>query len=747
MKKSHKLCIGLSITCLLVTSMAIFFDAEAVIEMARSTEPTYTLSLDESQKISNASIPSDEEISNTVLTAKNNAITLSGYKIIDKNEGWQTLLPGGYFYNPLDNSPNQNKISGIKSIEYLGNGVLELHYGYSLNGSEIVYSLEETLTPGAPFVFGDEFPSYFYIVNNSDNNVDIIEINIEYSCLASSYPRNNLNVLMIGNSFADDTVFYSARIAASLGITINLYDAYIGGCTINNHYSNITSGSTAYSMRSMNGSSWNYKDNMSLASIVSNKTWNIITFQQASAEIGRSSSYSNLENLVDEVKSYVSGSPKYYWHQTWAYDNDYSEYYDYFSYFHNNQEEMFDAIVDCYNNQVATTGLFEKTVFNGTAIQNIRTSYMGDIFSRDGKHMSQVHGRYVIACNFLSTVLNIDFRLSPAQYIPDGMNRSFLNIANEAIENARRHPHQITNSNYVTSEMDAYDLSNYTEIDAGLVGCSYYYSQDDTKYNERNNHVSGTSNKYASTYRFTEETLPVGSLVFVGEGFGYRPEAWIDDSRQSFRKSEEWNNVIEINEEFWDGYQYRAFNLFKAGKLIVSGECVDEQYDEMFDAFHIFVPNEKMAGLNPKSYNPKYSSDSLIFSNNGLNIDDYQRVHLDPITGFYKCDSYYYLMNSYVDDTAKKFVCTRPFFTANGDLPSGTVLIVDSGYQWRSDCWTEKGTTSRPNNVSTNFTVLNSSFMNPYRRRTFNVSSTYSYYVGQNSIEFMNHFRIYTPII
>ena len=53
-------------------------------------------------------------------------------------------------------------------------------------------------------------------------------------------------------------------------------------------------------------------------------------------------------------------------------------------------------------------------------------------------------------------------------------------------------------------------------------------------------------------------------------------------------------------------------------------------------------------------------------------------------------------MNSYVDGTAQQFVCTRPFFTANEDLPANTVIIVDSGYRWRSDCWIQHGTTTRP---------------------------------------------------
>ena len=154
-----------------------------------------------------------------------------------------------------------------------------------------------------------------------------------------------------------------------------------------------------------------------------------------------------------------------------------------------------------------------------------------------------------------------------------------------------------------------------------------------------------------------------------------------------------------------------------------------------------------MAGLTPKGTNDMYVSDKTLFKSNFVNIDAFERIHLDPITGFYKCDSYYELTNSYVDDTAKKFVCTRPFYSANDDLPENTVIIVDSGYQWRSDCWGDHGSYSpRPNNVAALFTRLDSSFWNGFRRRTFNVSSTSSGYVNQNYIAFMNHMRIYIPI-
>ena len=727
----------LSISLLVVPLVASSFNNA---DIAIGDTNPYTLSLNNNQKITTATTPSEELVSGYVETTLGNKIQLDGMDIIDNNSGWQSILPGGYFYNPVT-----SKIKGISSIKYVGNSSLEMHYGYAPNDEEIIYSTAINLTANSEYLF-DNRPSYIYLKNAGNSNVDITSLSISYSCEEQDYPNNNLKVLMIGNSFADDTVYYLERIANSIGINIEFYDAYIAGCTIDTHYSNIKSGATSYSMRSMIGASWNYQNNMSLGDIVTYKPWDIITFQQASAAVGRNTSYGNLINLVNEVKARVTGTPKYYWHQTWAYDNDYSEYYDYFSYFNNDQVTMFNAIVDCYNSCVASTNLFEKTIFNGTAIQDIRTSYMGDNFSRDGKHVSHVHGRYTLSANFLATAFDIDFELTPINYLPDGMNRSFLKLLNETIKNVRKNPLAITNSQLIDEDIAEYDLNNYEEIDAGLVGCSFYNCTDSSKYNIRINHTQDTSNKYVTSYRFTQSMLPIGSIIYCREGYGYRPEAWINDSVQSSRKSETSQNILVVDNEFWNGYQYRAFNIFKSGKLSLSGQYVDEQYDEIFDAFHIYVPKDKMGGLTPKTNNPYYYSDSNRFNNYGKNIDDYHRLHLDPITGFYKCDELYYLMNKYVDNTAQKFVCTRPFYTNKNDLPAGSIILLDSGYQWRSDCWGAQGTYSpRPNNVQNEFYVVDSSFTSPFRRRTFNISKTNGQLVGQDSIDFMNHFRIYVP--
>ena len=704
----------------------------------------YQLTLNSSNRIYNgSSFSGSSPVTGTVYTTLNNSINLSGYNITAYNGGWQTILPNGYIYNQIDSTIDHNKISGIKSITYTGNSTLSLHYGYSANNTTQFYGLEKTLTSGTEFVFDEgDTPSYFYLKNNGSVNVNIQNLSIKYSCSEQYYPRNQLNVLMIGNSFSDDTLYYAKEIANSYGININIYDAYIAGCTLNTHYSNLQNNTATYSMRSTQGTTWVYKDNMSLGEIIDFEDWDIVTFQQASAEIGRPESYSNLSNLVSLVRTRVGQHPKFYWYQTWAYDWDYMEYYDYYAYFNNNQTTMYNAINSCYQNQVAPLNLFDKTIYAATAVQNMRTSFMKDTISRDGKHMSMVHGRYLLGLNFLSNVLDIDLDLSPCAYLPEGVNSSFTAVANESVRNARKTPLAVTNSIYTQTEMDNYNLTNYSEIDVGFVGNSFYNSTDPSYYWDRQGNLSGSSNCYVTTKKFQSNTLPVGSIVFCPEGFGFRPEAWDSQMSQGLRPNEQYDNAFEITSSFWNGYQYRAFNIFKCGKGTLLG-----QFNQIFDGFKIFVPNNAInSSIVLKNTNTYASQDRALFTAQYMNFDAYDRYFIDPIIGFYKCDSYANLQNSYVDSTAQKFVCTRPFFTSNGDLPENTIIVCDSGYQWRSDCWGAYGpTSSRPGNISAQFTRLDANFMNNWRIRTFNFSKTNSGTVGQNQIQFANSVRIYIP--
>ena len=423
MMNKKLLLIGVSTTLLFGSFIGVLLNQSA--PTVKSTNGTISLIL-ENNKISTETSPYNEEISSIINTNLGNQLEIKASNVIDYQEGWQTILPNGYFYNPLNSSAFKNKITGITSIKFESeeNKTLSLYYGTSLDNTSVMYSHEKTLTPNVSYNLENESPNYFYIKNNNNSNVDIDSFSITYSCIETNYPKQDLNILMIGNSFADDTIFYAVRVAASYGINLNIYNSYISGCTIDQHYNNLLNDTASYSMRSMNGNTWDYQDNMTLASIINSHTWDIVTFQQASAEVGRPTTYSNLSNLVSEVRTLVGASPKFYWHQTWAYDSDYHDYYDYFAYFNNDQVTMYNAIVDCYENQVLPLGVFEGMIPAGTAVQNLRTSYMKETTSRDGKHMSSVHGRYLLALNFVSTIYDIDLDMSPCSYLPLEANAS-----------------------------------------------------------------------------------------------------------------------------------------------------------------------------------------------------------------------------------------------------------------------------------------------------------------------------------
>ena len=83
------------------------------------------------------------------------------------------------------------------------------------------------------------------------------------------------------------------------------------------------------------------------------------------------------------------------WHQTWAYSKDST--HKKFPNYGNDQTKMYNAIVDCVKDLMKEYH-FDILIPSGTAIQNARTSSLGDTFNRDGYHLERTYGRYTAAC-------------------------------------------------------------------------------------------------------------------------------------------------------------------------------------------------------------------------------------------------------------------------------------------------------------------------------------------------------------
>ena len=111
---------------------------------------------------------------------------------------------------------------------------------------------------------------------------------------------------------------------------------------------------------------------------------------------------------------------------------------------------MYHAILDAVKTCVLPRNEFVLLFHVGTAIQNARTSYLGDTLTRDGFHLSIPFGRYIAALTWGrvltgKSVENID-------YAPMEIDERLKAIAIESVENAIKNPFEVTQSIFTKAE-------------------------------------------------------------------------------------------------------------------------------------------------------------------------------------------------------------------------------------------------------------------------------------------------------
>ena len=92
--------------------------------------------------------------------------------------------------------------------------------------------------------------------------------------------------------------------------------------------------------------------------------------------------------------------------------------------------------------------------------------------------------------------------------------------------------------------------------------------------------------EYYATALFTKETLPVGSVIEVNEGWLYRAEYWVDGAKGATRGNMVGTYRILVTEEFWEGCTERAFNISTVDK----NKLTTGDFDTVAEAFKIYIP-------------------------------------------------------------------------------------------------------------------------------------------------------------
>lgn len=207
-----------------------------------------------------------------------------------------------------------------------------------------------------------------------------------------------IKVLAIGNSFSDDaTEAYLDDLARGGEVKMIIGNMYIGGCSLERHWNNAVLNLPDYSYRKIDPQGKRVvQEKKTLEEALADEEWDYITFQQASHFSGVYATYMPyLSDLLTYVKARAKNpNVQFAFHMTWAYAK--TSTHGGFVTYNNDQQVMFDAIVDAAQRATAKVGI-DLIIPAGPAIQYARETELGDHFCRDGYHLNDM-GKFTAAC-------------------------------------------------------------------------------------------------------------------------------------------------------------------------------------------------------------------------------------------------------------------------------------------------------------------------------------------------------------
>ena len=280
--------------------------------------------------------------------------------------------------------------------------------------------------------------------------------------LSAQNPKT-IRILAIGNSFSVDAVEnYLYELGAAEGINLIIGNAHIGGCSLERHRNNTICDKADYEYTKIVNGKKNLRKGSTLEYCVSDEPWDYISVQQVSQNSGK---YETYYPFVSELLTYVKQKARnpdvvYMLHRTWAYAQNST--HGGFANYNKDQLTMYKAIVNTTNKVKKTTKDIAFIIPSGTAIQNARTSTIGDNFCRDGFHLDLVKGRYTAACTWFEKITGIS--VVGNKYYPEAMTAFEVEVAQNAAHLAVKKPNKVTSMKTMSPNMELTTSMNNSQI-------------------------------------------------------------------------------------------------------------------------------------------------------------------------------------------------------------------------------------------------------------------------------------------
>ena len=265
--------------------------------------------------------------------------------------------------------------------------------------------------------------------------------------------HKTIRILAIGNSFSVDAMEYLYGILWDLGYRkIILGDMYKAGCSLEEHAGWFAENEgSSYVFYQNTTDEWIRTFGYKPLDALHYADWDFITMQQGSMNTGLVDTFEPyLGNLIAIVTRECPDA-ELFWHMTWAYhrESDHAAFPSYGS----DQMTMYNAIVNAVKTKVLAREEFVDVIPNGTAVQNMRTSFLADNLTRDGYHLSLREGRFLAALTYAKILTGCD--LAAISYTPEQYEYDDLLVAaiKDAVNKACAAPFEVT--------MSAYPLADY----------------------------------------------------------------------------------------------------------------------------------------------------------------------------------------------------------------------------------------------------------------------------------------------
>ena len=196
-------------------------------------------------------------------------------------------------------------------------------------------------------------------------------------------------VLAIGNSFSQDAVAYLKKVSDAGNGKITIVNLYIAGCSLAQHYRNMISEASRYSLE-FNGVSTGFS--VSLKQALLAQEWDVITFQQASFS---SPKYWSYQPYLNELAAYARKfcpKAKIMIHETWAYEEGCARLT---KMQYESREAMYNDVHAAYTKAAEDINAY-GIIPSGTLMQKLIENGVTRLH-RDCHHTSLDIGRYSLA--------------------------------------------------------------------------------------------------------------------------------------------------------------------------------------------------------------------------------------------------------------------------------------------------------------------------------------------------------------